>query len=66
MKININSIKTTPKNMKFNFCVYGNPSEEIINWINYWGLKTEEVKGYLNILVGDNNIEEMFEIPFKF
>ncbi len=37
MKLDINKIKQIPKEHsdKFGMCVYGNPSEEIKEWINF-------------------------------
>jgi arginyl-tRNA synthetase len=57
MKIDINKIKTTPSELGFNFCVFGKPSDEIINWCNYWNLKMEDSGKYTNIILNDNNTE---------
>jgi arginyl-tRNA synthetase len=64
MKININNIRTLPEGNNFGFCVYGEPSDEIIAWANYWGFKVEKVpvQNYTNILVPMNyDISECFE-----
>jgi arginyl-tRNA synthetase len=61
MKIDINKIKTTPSELGFNFCVFGKPSDEIINWCNYWNLKMEDSGKYTNIILNDNTeISEIF------
>lgn len=68
MKIKISDIKTTPKNMEFNFCVFGDPNQKVSDWISYWNLKTEKSGVFTNIIIGDNNIYDMFETPkmYKF
>ena len=63
MKLKISDIKTTPKNMEFNFCFWGDPSQKVLDWISFWNLKTEKSGGFTNILIGDSNIYEMFEVP---
>jgi hypothetical protein len=44
MKIDTNIIKTTPKTLPFAFCVYGNPSEEVMEWLKYWKIVMPLVK----------------------
>lgn len=66
MKINPNSIKTTPKGMPFAFCVFGDPSQEVQDWISYWNLKTEKSGKFTNILTGDLDINQIFIQPEKF
>lgn len=62
MKININKIKLTPEQYGFNFCQFGELSEELNQWVQHWKLKTEKVGPYTNIILNDNiNISEMFE-----
>ena len=63
MTINPNSIKTTPINMDFNFCVYGEPSAEIKEWISFWKLKTIQSGKYTNILIEDKDINLLFNSP---
>lgn len=61
MKIDINKIKTTPSELGFNFCVFGEPKEEIVNWCNHWNLKMENSGKYTNIILNDNTeITEIF------
>lgn len=61
MKIDINKVKTTPSELGFNFCVYGNPSNEILGWANYWGFKLVESGPYTNIIINDiTNIGNIF------
>ena len=63
MKISPDSIKTTPKNMEFNFCVWGELTPELKEWVNFWNLKTIESQKFTNILIEDKNIDDMFETP---
>lgn len=58
MKIDINKVKIIPNNLttKFGFCVYGNPDQELIDWIEYWGLTTEISSKFTNIYVSDTFI----------
>lgn len=64
MKIEINKVKTTPKDLGFNFCVYGKPSDEISAWIEYWKFKTEPSGPYTNILIHDDtDFDEIFVEP---
>lgn len=51
MKININILKTTPKTMPFAFCVYGEPSEEIQEWMKFWGIKSVKSGPYKNFIL---------------
>ena len=69
IKIDINKIRTTPPNMDFGFCVYGNISDEILEWAKYWGFIIEEGDNYTNILVPKNyDISNCFEdfVPYKY
>jgi hypothetical protein len=68
MKININDIRLLPENMAFGFCVYGQPSEKVLEWSNFWGFKISEGEGgYTNILVPRNfDISSCFDEPTKF
>ncbi len=62
MKININKVKLKPKNLNFGFCVYGEPTQEIIDWSKYWKLKLENSGAYTNIEVpADISIFHLFE-----
>jgi hypothetical protein len=62
MKININKIKLKPKNLNFGFCVYGEPTQEIIDWTQYWNLKLENSGAYTNIEIPkDISIFNLFE-----
>ena len=64
MKLSLNKIKLTPKNINFGFCCYGEPTQEILDWINYWNLKTEPSGKYTNIILNkDTNILDIFETP---
>jgi len=67
MKIEINKIKTVPKGLGFNFCVYGEPSEEIQKWCKYWDFKTEPSGPYTNIILTDDvDIKNIFVGPKKY
>lgn len=62
MKININKIKTTPSNFGFNFCVFGNLSDEIKEWCKYWNLQIVDSGSYKNIIINDSLcISDAFE-----
>lgn len=61
MKIEINKIKVTPEKFGFNFCVYGELSEEIKQWANHWNLQIQEFGKYKNIILNeDTNISDLF------
>ena len=61
MKININLIKTTPKNLDFNFCVFGDPTTEVNQWIDYHNLETIPSGKYTNIIIPDDmDISDLF------
>ena len=68
MKLNPNILKVTPKNLGFNFCVFGDPTQEIMDWINHWKLKYEKVSGFTNIFINDKNINEIFDVrdPYEY
>lgn len=61
MKIDINKIKLSPEKFGFNFCQYGDLTEEIKSWSEYWNFKTEKSGPYTNILINHNTeISEIF------
>jgi arginyl-tRNA synthetase len=61
MKIDINKIKITPSDLGFNFCQFGELTNEIKKWVEYWKFKTEKSGAYTNIIIGDNiNIKSIF------
>ena len=60
MKININTFKTTPKNLDFKLCIYGELSSKVLDWIYHWNLPVENVKGFTNIDV--SNIEDLSDL----
>ena len=61
-KININKIKLTPVKMGFNFCVFGEPEKEIVDWTKDWGFRLEKSGQFTNILVPlQFDISECFE-----
>jgi hypothetical protein len=62
MKLNLNKVKLTPKNLNFGFCVYGEPIQEIIDWCDYWNFKLETSGKYTNVILTDSiNILDIFE-----
>jgi len=64
MKIDINKIKLTPPNLGFNFCVFGTPTEEIIEWCKYWNLQMVDSGSFTNIIINNNfKPSEAFNIP---
>ena len=67
MKIDINKIKIAPEQFGFNFCQYGNLTEEVESWVNYWNLKTEKSGKFTNIIIDEKvNILEIFNTPLKY
>ena len=62
MKIDINKIKLTPKNLDFGFCVYGELTQELIDWCCYWNFSTEKVGPYTNIYLNPNSDTNFFDI----
>tara|TARA_R110000772_G_scaffold2410_1_gene8351 strand:- start:59455 stop:60630 length:1176 start_codon:yes stop_codon:yes gene_type:complete len=61
MKIDINLIKTTPKNLEFNFCVFGEPNTEVKQWIDYHNLTTISSGKFTNIIIPkDVSMEDLF------
>ena len=66
MKIDPNIIKTTPKTLPFAFCTYGEPSEEILEWIKFWGIQQVSSGPFTNfVLPSDLSISELF-LPAKY
>ena len=67
MKIDINKIKITPEQYGFNFCQFGELSEEIKSWVEYWKLKTEKSGKFTNIIIkNDTKISDMFNKPITY
>jgi arginyl-tRNA synthetase len=67
MKIDINKIKLTPENLGFNFCQFGNLTDEISEWVNYWGFKTQNSVQFTNILIDEStNFDEIFNLPIQY
>ncbi len=62
MKIDINKLKLTPSNLGFNFCVFGDITDELKDWCNYWNLETSKSGNYTNIKINnDFNMKEAFD-----
>lgn len=67
MKIDINKVKITPPDLGFNFCVYGKPSQEIINWCNYWGFRLVHSGEFTNIIINDlTDVTKIFNESKKY
>ena len=67
MKININKVNVTPKNMGFNFCVFGLMSEDVKAWCEYHGFQIETSEKYSNIILPDMvDFNSIFETPKHF
>ena len=65
MKININKVITTPKNLPFNLCVYGKLSDEILAWAKFHKFGINISDKYTNIILTKNvNFDDIFE-PIK-
>lgn len=61
MKIDINKVRLTPPNYGFNFCVYGPPSLEIIEWAVHWGFEMIPSDNFTNIIINDEvKIKDIF------
>lgn len=68
MKININDIKEIPKNInQKGFCIYGEPSEELKDWLSYHKFDYNKPDKFTNIEIpSDYDIESCFELPKKY
>ena len=68
MKINISKIRVTPNNIEEHCAVY-QITDEILQWIDYHGLKTiKHEKGYLNIFIDDLEYrwQDLFSVDNSF
>ncbi len=64
MKIDFIKLKTTPKNMEFNLCFYGQMTIEIQEWIKYWGFESQILGNYTNIIIPDTiDFNSIFNSP---
>jgi len=64
MKIHIDKVRVTPSNMKFAFCVYGEPTDEVAAWAAHWGFRQEKSGPFTNLLVPVGyDITQCFETP---
>lgn len=63
-KLDISKVRVTPNNIKEHCAVY-QITDEILDWIDYYGLKTiKHEKGYLNIFIDD--LEHCWQDLFSF
>lgn len=60
MKIDINKINTTPKGLPFGLSFFGEPTQEIKDWLNYHKLETTNIGKYTNISVDKIDINDLF------
>jgi len=62
MKLNINKIKLTPEQFGFNFCQFGELTDEVKEWCKFWNFKIEKSEKFTNILINDNtDLNSIFE-----
>lgn len=54
MKLNINKIKLTPEQFGFNFCQFGELTNEVKEWCEFWNFKIEKSEKFTNILINDS------------
>lgn len=69
MKININKFKIIPESISsdFGICFYGEPDEDISEWISNWKFKSEYSKKFTNIYIPvDFDITQCFESKTKY
>lgn len=68
MKISIDKVRVTPKEIKEHCAVY-KITDEVLQWIKHHGLKTtEHEKGYLNIYIDDleHRWQDLFSVDNSF
>ncbi|MDG1949730.1 MAG: hypothetical protein P8J32_02805 [bacterium] len=64
MKLELDKIRTTPPGMDFAFCVYGEPSQEVLDWAAKWGFPKQDSGKFINFLVPKGyDLSECFETP---
>lgn len=63
MKIDINKIKLVPEQYGFNFCQFGELTQDVKQWVDFWMFKAEKSGPYTNILIGDVDISDIFIGP---
>ena len=77
IRLNPNEVREIPKKFGFGFCVYGDldiskdpKAMSIIEWVNYWGFRTEKSGVYTNIIIPKSfDLSECFSttrLPFKY
>ena len=67
MKLEINKIRTTPPGMNFAFCVYGEPTQEVLDWAEKWGFPKEVSGAFTNFKVPKGyDLSECFEKPVPY
>ncbi len=64
MKITADKVKITPPKFGGGLCVYGNPSEEVLQWCSENGIQRQYCDPFTNlILPKDIIVEDLFEHP---
>ena len=67
MKIHINKVNVTPKNMGFNFCVFGSMPEDVKAWCEYHNFQIQSGEKYSNIILPNMvDFDSIFETPKQF
>lgn len=66
MKIDINKIKTTPEKFGFNFCQFGELTEEVKQWVDFWKFQTEKSGTFTNIIVDGIDFKLIFNEPNQY
>lgn len=69
MKIHINKLKIVPKSISndFKLCVYGEPEQEIKDWIQVNKFISEQKEKYTNIIIPQGtNLSDVFSEPKQF
>jgi len=68
-KLTLLEIKEKPKKFGEGFCIYGELSEKVINWIDYWKLSTTKAGPYTNIdIPKEYDLKDLFEVnePYEY
>lgn len=67
MKISVDKIAVTPPHMDWSLCVYGEPSDEVKQWVDFHGLELVPSGKFTNIVVPeDTHLMDIFEEPTSY
>lgn len=61
MLLDINKVRTTPPDHDADFCVYGEPNEEVSAWIKHHNMSTEKSGDFTNINMFGVSYNDVFE-----